>query len=133
MRPNLGSHPKLGLLRVRLDTATASGRLVMNLLCSVSQWERETIGERTRQALQYKKSVGQRIGGIPYGYKLGADGKHLEPTAAEQSVLKRIRLLRTQGYTLRRIADNLNRNGCTTRKGSAWHHVYIGEMLKAAA
>jgi site-specific DNA recombinase len=64
-----------------LDTATASGRLVMNPLCS--HWERETIGERTRQALQYKKSVGRWIGGIPYGHKLAADSKHLEPAAAE--------------------------------------------------
>jgi DNA invertase Pin-like site-specific DNA recombinase len=125
-------HSDVALVSVNesLDTATASGRLVMNLLCSVSQWERETIGERTRQALQFKKSIGQRIGGIPYGFQLAPDGKHLEPTAAEQSVLTRIRLLRSQGYTLRDIVDNLNRNGCTTRKGSAWHHVYIGEMLK---
>ncbi|HYW45190.1 MAG TPA: recombinase family protein [Bryobacteraceae bacterium] len=115
-----------------LDTATASGRLVMNLLISVSQWEREVIGERTRQALQFKKSLGQRIGGIPYGFQLAPDGKHLEPTAAEQFVLTRIRLLRSQGYSLRAIAHNLNGDGYTTRKGTAWHHVYVDEMLKAA-
>ena len=73
----------------------------MNLLMSVSQWEREVIGERTRQALQYKKSIGQRIGGIPFGLKLAADGKHFDKNAAEQSALARIRLLRSQGYTLR--------------------------------
>ena len=30
-----------------LDTASAGGRLVLNLLCSVSQWEREAIGDHT--------------------------------------------------------------------------------------
>jgi DNA invertase Pin-like site-specific DNA recombinase len=116
-----------------LDTATASGRLVMNLLMSVSQWEREVIGERTRQALQFKKSMGQRIGGIPFGYRLASDGKHLERCEAEQAILCRMQNLRARHYTLREICDELNRSGYTTRKGSAWHHVYIGEMLKAAA
>ena len=31
------------------------------------------------------------------------------------------------------ISDELNPSGYTTRKRSAWHHVYVGEMLKAAA
>ena len=33
-----------------LDTGTAAGRLVLNVMASVSQWEREAIGERTRDA-----------------------------------------------------------------------------------
>ena len=34
-----------------LDTGTAAGRLVLNIMTAVSQWEREAIGERTRDAL----------------------------------------------------------------------------------
>ena len=34
-------------LQESLDATTATGRLMMNLLASVSQWEREVIGERT--------------------------------------------------------------------------------------
>ena len=34
-----------------IDTATASGRLVLNVLGSVVQWEREMGAERTREAL----------------------------------------------------------------------------------
>jgi site-specific DNA recombinase len=37
-----------------LDTGSAAGRLVLNIMVSVSQWEREAIGERTRDALQLK-------------------------------------------------------------------------------
>jgi site-specific DNA recombinase len=33
-----------------VDTRTAAGRLVLNVLLSVAAWERETIGERTKQA-----------------------------------------------------------------------------------
>jgi len=40
---------KWALLSVseQIDTRSAAGRLVLNVLASVSQWEREAIGERT--------------------------------------------------------------------------------------
>ena len=41
-----------------LDTGSAAGRLVINIMTAVSQWEREAIGERTRDAMQHKKSTG---------------------------------------------------------------------------
>src|SRR5208283_3373343 len=44
-----------------LDTGSASGRLVLNIMTAVSQWEREAIGERTRHALRHKRNV-LRIG-----------------------------------------------------------------------
>jgi site-specific DNA recombinase len=43
-------------LQESLDATTATGRLMMNLLASVSQWEREVIGERTRDAMQHLKA-----------------------------------------------------------------------------
>src|SRR5437868_1651792 len=39
-----------------LDTASAGGRLVITIMAAVSQWEREAIGERTRDALRHKRS-----------------------------------------------------------------------------
>src|SRR5437867_11170364 len=39
-----------------LDTGSAAGRLVINIMTAVSQWEREAIGERTRDAMQHKRS-----------------------------------------------------------------------------
>ena len=38
-----------------LDTGTAAGRLVLNIMTAVSQWEREAIGERTRDAMQHRR------------------------------------------------------------------------------
>src|ERR1700694_5029916 len=52
-----------------LDTSSAAGRLVINIMTAVSQWEREAIGERTRDALAHKRSKGERLGNMPYGYK----------------------------------------------------------------
>jgi resolvase-like protein len=65
-----------------LDTGSAAGRLVITIMTAVSQLEREAIGERTRDALHHMRSNGQRVGNIAYGYRLAADGCHLEPGAA---------------------------------------------------
>ncbi|MCP3959252.1 MAG: recombinase family protein [bacterium] len=116
-----------------LDTGTAAGRLVLNVMASVAQWERETIAERTREALQSMKARGERVGTISFGYRLAADGVHLEEDRDEQAVLSTLRELRAAGYTLRAIADELNAQGFTTRRGSAWRHQYVANVLKAAA
>ena len=115
-----------------LDTGSASGRLVMNIMCSVSQWEREILSERTKDAMLQKKLNGERVGNIRFGFKLAADGRHVEPHPAEQALLNRMREMRSRGTSLRAIADALNRDSLTTRKGSPWHHVYVHGALKAA-
>src|SRR5580704_1681528 len=87
-----------------LDTSSAAGRLVLNIMTAVSQWEREAIGERTRDAMRHKRNNGERVGTVPYGYRLAADGRHLEPDPAEQEALVEIRRLRGDGMALRGIA-----------------------------
>src|SRR5690348_10951065 len=48
-----------------LDTGSAAGRLVITIMGAVSQWEREAIGERTRDALRHKRAQGERTGNVP--------------------------------------------------------------------
>jgi DNA invertase Pin-like site-specific DNA recombinase len=115
-----------------LDTGTAAGRLVLNIMTAVSQWEREAIGERTRDAMQHKRANGERVGTIPFGFRMTEDGSRLEQDPAEQDVLARIHELKASGRTLREIADELNRQGYKTRRGTAWRHQYVAGVLKAA-
>src|ERR1700724_1520808 len=103
-----------------LDTGSAAGRLVINIMTAVSQWEREAIGERTRDALRHKRSNGERVGNIEFGYRLSPDRLHLEPNPTEQRALAEIRELRRQGHTLRGIAATLNHRGHLTRRGTQW-------------
>src|SRR5215471_17073257 len=77
-----------------LDTGSAAGRLVINIMTAVSQWEREAIGERTREALRHKRSKGQRVGNVAYGFRLAGDGVHVVSNPREQAVLAEIRRLR---------------------------------------
>ena len=58
-----------------LDTSSAGGRLVVNVLGAVAQWEREATAERTSAALQVLKQQGRATGGVaPYGYQF-IDGR----------------------------------------------------------
>lgn len=107
-----------------LDTGSAAGRLVLNIMTAVSQWEREAIGERTRDAMGHKRRQRERVGNIAYGYRLAPDGVHVEPDEAEQAALTRIRELRGS-HTLREIARDLNECGLRTRRGSPWRHEYV--------
>jgi site-specific DNA recombinase len=116
-----------------LDTGSAAGRLVLNIMTAVSQWEREAIGERTRDALSHKRSNGERVGNIQFGYRLCADGKHVEPHPAEQAVLHEIHALRKSGTTMRGIAAALNYRSLRTRRGSAWRLESVARVLKGHA
>ncbi len=116
-----------------LDTGSAAGRLVLNIMTAVSQWEREAIGERTRDALRHKRSQGQRVGNIPFGSRLGRDGQHLERDPAEQQALAEIHGLRKRGETLRGIAAALNQRAYRTRRGTPWRLESVARVLKQGA
>jgi site-specific DNA recombinase len=92
-----------------LDTRSAAGRLVLNIMVSVSQWEREAIGERTRDAMRHKRAKGERVGTVPFGYRPSADGVRLEVDDVEQAILSLVRDLSAKGLTPRQIAAELNR------------------------
>src|SRR5580693_10114670 len=116
-----------------LDTGSAAGRLVLNIMTAVSQWEREAIGERTRDAMGHKRSQRERVGNIAFGYRLAPDGVHVEPDDAEQAAIAAIRGLRASGRTLRQIAADLNQEGRRTRRGSAWRLESVARVVQSAS
>jgi hypothetical protein len=116
-----------------IDTRSAAGRLVLNVLASVGQWERETVAERTSAALQYKKSQGQRVGSVPLGYSLDTDGKTLVESEAGQRVIGMVKELRESGLSLRQIVDELNIREIPTAQGKKWHLATVQRVLRQAA
>lgn len=72
------------------------------------------------------------MGTVPFGYRAAADALHLEADPAEQGILTRIRELKAAGHATRQIAEELNRQGFTTRRGTAWRFQYVAEALRAA-
>lgn len=65
-----------------LETSSAAGRSLLNIMTAASQWEREAIGERTRDAMNHKRTNGERVGNVTFGHRLGVDGKQVEPDPA---------------------------------------------------
>lgn len=116
----------------QIDTRTSAGRLVLNVLASVAQWEREAIGERTSAAMAYKRSRGERVGAISYGYQLADDGVHLVEHAAEQEVMRAARELRARGLSLRAVADALAERGMVARNGRKFLPTQINRLMVAA-
>ena len=54
-----------GIRRPQVASASsAGGRLVVNVLGAVAQWEREATAERTSAALQVLKQQGRATGGV---------------------------------------------------------------------
>jgi DNA invertase Pin-like site-specific DNA recombinase len=94
-------------LDLGIDTSTPGGRLVAKVFASVAEWERDIIGQRTREGLAAVRAKGKAIS---------------RPAAADRpELVRRIRRLRGRGYSLRAIADRLNRDGVPTLRGApAW-------------
>ena len=66
-----------------LDTSSAGGRLVVNVLGAVAQWEREATAERTSAALQVLKAQGRATGGVaPYGFPVHRRAPRVAPGRA---------------------------------------------------
>ena len=94
-------------LDLGIDTSTPGGRLVANVFASVAEWEREIIGQRTREGL-----AAVRSGGKPISRPAISDRPELQ---------RRITRLRSRGWSLQRIADRLNEEGVPTiRGGERW-------------
>lgn len=85
----------------------------------------------TREALAAKRNKGQRVGSIPWGYRLAADGVHLERCEREWRMIRRAKQLEARGLSQRAIARALNDEGHRNRAGRPFGHRTIGNILKA--
>jgi site-specific DNA recombinase len=113
----------------QVDTGTAGGRMVLNILTTIGQWEREVICERTTLALGHKRARGERIGGIPYGSAVGADGRTLVPYPEELAMIARARELRATGLSLRAVGAALAGEGMLGRTGLPLAAEQVKRML----
>ena len=120
-----------------IDTRTATGRMVLNLMVTIAEWEREIIGERTRDGLQAKIRRGERCGKVRFGYDLDLatldeDGQPylLLPNDQEQGVIARMRAWKGEGLSLRAIGKRLEDDGVLTKEGAAsWPPTTIKRIL----
>jgi len=117
----------------QIDTRTAGGRLVLHVLMSVAQWEREIIGERTAAALAVKAARGEYTGGgVPYGRSLAEGGVRLIEEPGELQILTKALELRGRGLSLRAVAEALGALGYLSRTGRVLSPEQVARMLRRA-
>jgi site-specific DNA recombinase len=132
-------------IRENLDTESATGRFVLNIMASVNELERDLIAERTSTALQAKSRKGERIGRAPLGYRgsvtvdpdtgetLPEGAGELIPVPEELETVGRILALRSEGKSLRAIAATLTAEGRKTKAAGLWAAETVRLILKRAA
>lgn len=120
-----------------INTHTSAGRMMLNILVTFAQFEREVITERVRDKMAASRRKGKWVGGtVPFGYKV--ENRRLVPDEAEASIVNRIynRYLEVQSPKL--IASELNHDGIRNHNGHRWdtqaihrilgNHHYVGEV-----
>lgn len=82
------------------DTSDSMGRMILNVLLTFSQFERELIAERVRDSIRTRKRHGRFHGGLPpFGYVAGNDGIYVDKDEAEIVRFIFAEFLRTRRYT----------------------------------
>lgn len=109
---------------------TASDQFMRTILDAAAAFELAQIRARTKAALAAKRARGERIGKIPRGMRLAADGIHLEPDERERAAVERARALREEGLSFAGIAARLAQEGHVTRTGKPFLRHAVHAMLR---
>ncbi|MCB1775937.1 MAG: recombinase family protein, partial [Candidatus Competibacteraceae bacterium] len=117
-------------LSEKIDTTSAAGKMVFRMLSVLAEFERDQIIERVKLGMAHKKARGGRVGTLPYGYRLAADGVTLIEDAPEQRIRTRVRQDRQAGYSLRAIVARLQESGEVARSGRPFQLTQVARILK---
>jgi site-specific DNA recombinase len=111
-----------------LDTGSAVGRMILNILGVFAQFEREQLGERTQIALRHQKARAKvYCSHTPFGYI--RDGSKLVTHEDEQAIVRRIFGWKAAGESLLGIARRLNDAGVPTKENGRWHASTVKAIL----
>ena len=113
-----------------LDTSTAMGRFVMDIIQRIAQLESEQIGERVYIGMEQKARTNGGVLGfnIPYGYDY-KEGK-LTLNKSEANIIKDIFEMYRNKLSMKKIAENLNKNSIPTKLNKTWRSQTISLILK---
>lgn len=110
------------------DTNTPSGRLTLQVLGAVAEFERERIRERVFENMFHAASTGKWLTQSPYGYDLV--DKYLVINDKEADIVKRVfELYLHEGLGFYSIAKRLNEEGIPSRHQKEWSIRAIKLML----
>jgi hypothetical protein len=118
----------------KLDLDDMQRKYAAGWRLAVLEWERESserepTAERATGELASNASrrEGERgaVRELPFGLRVASDCMHLEENPTEMRALHTLMELIVQDISMQRMAEELNRAGCTTRDGKPWTAVAI--------
>jgi hypothetical protein len=113
-----------------LDTSTAMGRFVMDIIQRIAQLESDQIGERTYVGMEQKAKT--RAGNLgkpaPFGYRYTPEGP-FAIVQEEASIVETVFSSYANGAKRSEIAQKLVEEGSKTRVGRPWDRWAVADML----
>jgi site-specific DNA recombinase len=101
----------------QFNSATSMGRLVLNVLLSFAQFEREIISERTRDKIAAARRKGKWVGGHPLlGYDVDPHGSKLVVNEEEARQVRAIFKLYLKHKGLIPVVQELEKRGWLTKR-----------------
>lgn len=112
----------------KFDTSTPVGRMTLQILGSIAEFERNTIIENVRLGLRQRAKEGKWTGNHVFGYD-NVD-KKIVVNKDEAALVKRIyEMYMEENMGFRKIADTLNKEGYRTKRNRLFGHDYIRRIL----
>jgi DNA invertase Pin-like site-specific DNA recombinase len=126
-----------------------ANELTVGIMAVVAEAEGKMISQRTKDALQAAKRRGLKLGSARPDHWKGREDRRragaiaggqaageAHRRAADESysdLIPTLKDLRAKGQSLQTIADELNAQGHTTRRGKPWSAMQVSRVLKRAA
>jgi DNA invertase Pin-like site-specific DNA recombinase len=123
-----------------------ANRLTLHILAAVAEAEAKAISDRTKAALNAAKARGAQLGsnraghwdgreearlrGAKAGALAGAKARIAAKVDAYSDLLPIVTELRAAGVSLEKIAEKLNADGHTTRRGKPWNPMQVLRVLR---
>jgi site-specific DNA recombinase len=111
----------------QIDTSSPDGFMSFAMRAFLGEMERRQVKYRTKKAMEHKKSQGQVVGAIPYGFE--RQGNDLIPNLTEQVVIKTANTMYHAGGRLVDIVAHLNSQGINTREGRPWIATQVKRLI----
>lgn len=131
---NLGCH--LLILDLNLDITSPSGKLILTLIGSQAQFEREITSERVKGVMEHLKRTGSLRTKPPFGLKMNQDHSTGAPIhirdEKEQEIIKKMRIFRSkyQELTITQFSEKLNQEKLEPpRKSKKWYHRTVKDIM----
>ncbi|WP_455543960.1 recombinase family protein [Intestinibacter sp.] len=125
-------------LTENFETETPSGKLQLNIMGAIGEFERETIAENIKLGMGAKAKAGEWCGGIVLGYdivEIPSDGRKRKNTMLkinekEAHIVRHIFDLYSQGYGYKAVVNRINKEGYKTKKNNEFAVATVKEILR---